>query len=202
MARGPRYNVPFRRKREGKTDYKKRMRLVISRIPRLVIRPTNNHIIIQLIEAEPEGDLTLIYSNSSELKKIYKWKASCGNLPAAYLTGLTAGFKAIQKGSKRAILDTGLHTSSKGSRIYAALKGALDAGMEIPHGEEILPNEDRIKGKHISEHAKNLSDDSELYNKYFSDYISEGFDPTQFHEHFDEVKEKIVKEFSKVKAEA
>ena len=202
MARGPRYNLPFRRKREGRTDYKKRIRLVLSRIPRLVIRPTNKHIIVQLIEAKPEGDLILVSSSSSDLKKRYKWKAGCGNLPAAYLTGLMAGYKAIQKGSKRAVLDMGLHISSKGSRIYAALKGVLDAGIEVPHGEGILPDEDRIKGRHISEYAKKLSDDPELYNKHFSDYVSGGFDPKQLPEHFDDIKEKIVQEISKVKAEA
>ncbi|KON27259.1 50S ribosomal protein L18, partial [miscellaneous Crenarchaeota group archaeon SMTZ-80] len=67
MARGPRYNVPFRRKREGKTDYKKRMRLVLSEIPRLAIRPTNKHIMVQLIEARPEGDVTLVSASSVEL---------------------------------------------------------------------------------------------------------------------------------------
>ncbi len=113
-----------------------------------------------------------------------------------------AGFRALQEGSKRAILDTGLHISSKGTRIYAALKGVLDAGIEVPHGEEILPDEDRIKGKHISDYAINLSKDSELYNKHFSQYISEGFELKQLPEHFNEIKEKIIKDFEKVKAKA
>lgn len=201
MARGPRYNVPFRRKREGRTNYKKRVKLVLSRVPRLVIRPSNKHMIVQLFETKSNGDFVIASSNSSELKK-YKWKADCGNVPAAYLTGLIAGFKAIEKGAKKAVLDTGLNVSSKGSRIYAALKGALDAGMEIPHGKEILPDMDRIKGKHISDYAKILGENSELYNKQFSKYTSKGFDIQQLPETFEKIKGKIVQEHSKVRAKA
>lgn len=201
MARGPRYNVPFRRKREGKTDYKNRMRLVLSRTPRLVVRPTNKNIIVQLYEAKSNGDFVIASSNSNELKK-YDWKINFGNIPTAYLTGFIAGFKAVKKGMNKAVLDTGLNVSSKGSRIYAALKGALDAGMEIPHGEEILPDMDRIKGKHISDYAKTLSENTELYKKHFSKYIAEKLDPQKIPETFEKTKEKIAQEYSKVKAKA
>ena len=202
MARGPRYNVPFRRKREGKTDYKKRIRLVLSEMPRLTIRPTNKHIMVQLIEAKPEGDFTLISASSTELIKRYNWKANCGNLPAAYLTGLLAGYKARQKDFKKAVLDIGLHISSKGSRIYSALKGAIDAGMEIPHSEEILPNLERIQGKHILNYSEILKEKTDPDNKQFSKYVSKKFDPKGICDHFEEVKKKIMQEHSKVKSGA
>ncbi|MEM3078607.1 MAG: hypothetical protein QXR38_03830, partial [Nitrososphaerales archaeon] len=60
MARGADYNVPFRRKREKKTNYRKRRALVLSGLPRLVIRPTNKNIVVQIIEAKPEGDYALV----------------------------------------------------------------------------------------------------------------------------------------------
>ena len=49
MATGSRYFVPFRRRREGKTDYYQRTRLVVSDVPRMVVRKTNRHIIVQLV---------------------------------------------------------------------------------------------------------------------------------------------------------
>jgi large subunit ribosomal protein L18 len=69
------------------------------------------------------------------------------------LTGLLAGKRARDKKVKEVVLDLGLQTSTKGSRIYAALKGVLDAGIKVPHSEKILPDEDRIKGVHISENT-------------------------------------------------
>jgi len=67
MATGPRYFVPFRRRKEGKTDYYKRMKLVVAESPRMVVRKSNRHIIIQLVKAEMDGDRTLVTANSAEL---------------------------------------------------------------------------------------------------------------------------------------
>ena len=77
------------------------------------------------------------------------WSGSTGNLPAAYLTGYLAGKRAAKKGVNEAVLDIGLQKPVKGAACFATLKGLLDAGLEIPYGEEILPSEDRLKGKHI-----------------------------------------------------
>ena len=79
------------------------------------------------------------------------WKHHCGNIPAAYLAGLLLGKKALEKKINDAVLDMGLQTSTKGNRIYAFLKGVLDAGINVPHSPEVLPDENRIKGSHISE---------------------------------------------------
>ena len=56
---------------------------------------------------------------------------------------------AISAGHNEAILDIGLAASTSGNRVFAALKGMVDAGMEIPHGEDVLPDDDRINGSHI-----------------------------------------------------
>lgn len=148
MAKGPTYKVKFRRRREGKTNYYRRRRLLLSRKPRLVVRKTNTRTIVQVVNAQVTGDVTLASAISSELTN-YGWNAGIGNLPAAYLTGLLAGRRALERGVTTAVLDLGLHPPIRGSKIYAALKGAVDAGLEIPHNPEILPSEDRLTGKHI-----------------------------------------------------
>ncbi len=148
MTQGPTYRVKFRRRREGRTDYYRRRRLLLSRQPRLVIRKTNTRTIVQIIEATVNGDRTLASAVSSELLKM-GWNVGIANLPAAYLTGLLAARRAKIRGITKAVLDIGLNPPIKGCKIYAALKGVLDAGIEVPHDEDILPAEDRIIGKHI-----------------------------------------------------
>jgi large subunit ribosomal protein L18 len=141
--------MQFKRRREKKTNYKKRLALLKSGKTRLVIRKSLSNVSVQFINFKSEGDETIVSASSTELKKL-GWNRT-GNTPAAYLTGLLAGKKAKDKKIEKAILDLGLQTSTKGSRIYAALKGVLDSGIKVPHSEDILPSEDRIKGKHISE---------------------------------------------------
>ena len=197
MAKGPSYNVPYRRRREGKTDYHRRKKLLISGLPRLVARKTNKHIIAQIVEASIEGDRVLASAHSSELRKKFGWLGSLKNLPAAYLTGLLCGYRALKRNVKKAILDIGLQTPSKGARVFAVMKGCIDAGIEIPHGEEILPSEERIKGQHISDYASMLSSTPEVYSKRFSEYISRGLRPENIVEHFSAVKKKIETKFRK-----
>ncbi|MEM5778506.1 MAG: 50S ribosomal protein L18 [Candidatus Aenigmatarchaeota archaeon] len=140
---------PLKRRSKKKTNYKKRLALLKSRKTRLVIRKSLSNISVQFINYKPEGDETVVSANSVELKK-FGLKHG-GNLPAAYLTGFLAGKRAKDKNIQEAVLDIGLQTSTKGSRIYAALKGVLDSGINVPHSKEVLPTEDRIRGKHISE---------------------------------------------------
>lgn len=159
MSTGPTNIVAKKRRREGKTDYKKRLSLIASGKPRLVIRRSLNNMNVQLIEYQEEGDKILASSNSRELIKL-GWKHSRGNIPAAYLTGFLLGNKAKSKSIKEAVLDMGLYQSVKGNVIYAALKGALDAGLNIPHDKKILP-EGRISGEHLKNPAavkKDLED--------------------------------------------
>ena len=143
MAQGPTYRVKFRRRREGKTNYYRRRRLLLSRQHRLVVRKTNTQIIVQVINAKVVGDITEASAISKELAE-YGWVSSSSNMPASYLTGLLAGLRAKSRGIKRAILDIGLNPPVRGSRIYSALKGVLDAGIDVPHSPDVLPEEDRI----------------------------------------------------------
>lgn len=146
MAKGPRYKVKQRRRREGTTNIRKRLALIKSGKPRLVARVSSNMIIAQIIEYSREGDKTLVNTSSLELKK-YGYKGHKGNVSAAYLTGLLCGVKAIKKKVNEVVLDTGLHTPVHGSNVFGILKGALDAGLSIPHDEKALPSEERIFSK-------------------------------------------------------
>ncbi len=146
------FTVGYARKRKGKTDYNKRLALLKSNKNRLVIRKSLNNINVQFVSLGASGDHVIISANSHELKK-YNWKFGFGNIPASYLTGYMCGVRAKSKNIKEAILDIGLQTG--GERLYAALKGVLDAGVNIPHSNEILPSENRIYGMHIIEFAKN-----------------------------------------------
>ncbi|MGZ4850456.1 MAG: 50S ribosomal protein L18, partial [Candidatus Bathyarchaeia archaeon] len=194
MARSSNYRVQLRRRREGKTDYQARKALVSSRKPRLVTRPANRNITIQILIAKPHGDEVLAAANSRELVKNYSWKAPTGNIPAAYLTGLLCGSKAKSNGIKEAILDIGLVAPTKGAKIFAALNGVLDAGIEIPHSEEKIVKE-RTKGEHIAQYAKSLGAGSEEYNAKFSKYKAKGVAPEKMPEHFTKVKAEIMDSF-------
>lgn len=147
-----RRTVPYRRKRDGKTNYRKRLELLKSRKNRLIIRKTNTSIIMQVVSYEADGDKVLVGLTSKKLAT-YGWKHSGKNLPAAYLTGMLLGKEAAKKGIKEAIVDLGLQTPIKGSRLYAALKGAADAGLDVHASEQVFPAEDRLSGKHIQNDA-------------------------------------------------
>ena len=194
MAKDSRYCVQLRRRKEGKTDYKARKALVISGKPRLVVRNTLKNVIAQIIVAKPHGDEVLVSAHSRELKK-YEWKAHAGNLPSAYLTGLLCGLKAKTQGVKEVILDIGLHSPSKGARVFAMLKGVLDAGVHVPHSEEKLPDEKRIEGEHIAHYAESLASNPEEYQSKFSKYLEQKLPPESLPKHFAKVKTEILAAF-------
>ena len=201
MATSPSYRVPFRRRRGGKTNYRLRKALVLSRLPRLVVRRTLKHINIQVVKAEASGDKVIVSAHSRELAKNYGWQGGCGNVPAAYLTGLLCGFKALAHGVKKTVLDLGLQSPSRGARVFAALKGVLDAGVSVPHSESVLPDETRIGGKHVVDYASQLSSNPDIYQKKFSNCLSRGLRPEQLSEHFSLTKEKIKSSFEEEKEE-
>jgi len=190
-----RRHVVFRRRREAKTDYRKRRGMILAGKPRFVVRTSLKHVNVQVINAEPEGDKTLTSAHSSQLGK-FGWKATRGNTPAAYLTGFLAGLKALSIGVKEAFLDVGLRKPSKGSKIFAALKGATDAGLKIPHDEKIFPEDARIAGGHIASFTEKLSKEKpEIYKTRFSQYLKNKMAPEKLPDHFVEVKEKISASF-------
>ncbi|WP_254761647.1 50S ribosomal protein L18 [Natrinema marinum] len=181
MATGPRYKVPMRRRREVRTDYHQRLRLLKSGKPRLVARKSNKHTTAQLITPGPQGDETLASAHSSDLAE-YGWDAPTSNISAAYLTGLLAGTRAVEAGLEEAVLDIGLNTATPGNKVFAVQEGAIDAGLEIPHNDSVLADWSRTRGEHIAEYAEQL--DESLY--------SGEFDATELPEHFDEVREAIL----------
>ncbi len=198
MARGPKYKVPRRRRREGKTNYYKRYIMVKSgKKIRAVVRKTNQYFIVQIIQFAPQGDKTLVDVHSKTLFKL-GWKGDPNNTPAAYLTGLIAGLKAKKLGIKYAIPDIGLHRPVPGARVFAAIKGLRDAGIEVPASEKVLPSEDRIRGEHIAKYAELLAiQDPERFKRQFSRVLARGLDPRELPKHFEEVKERILKEFGR-----
>jgi large subunit ribosomal protein L18 len=171
----------MRRRREARTDYHQRLRLLKSGKPRLVARKSNKHMTAQLIVTGPQGDQTIASAHSSDLEE-FGWEAPTSNLPAAYLTGLLAGKRAIAAGLEEAVLDIGLNTATPGSKVFAVQEGAIDAGVEIPHNDSVLAEWERTRGEHIAEYADQLED-----GLYGGD-----FDATELPTHFDEVREELM----------
>ena len=128
-----------RRRRERKTDYKARFALLKSGKPRLVIRKTNKYIIAQIVETNLAQD-KIVYGTTSKQLLSQGWSksGSLKSLKAAYQIGFLLGQKMKGKVDEL-ILDTGMHRNIHKSRIYAVLKGAVDAGLNIPHNKDVLP---------------------------------------------------------------
>jgi large subunit ribosomal protein L18 len=195
VARNSRYCTKFRRRREGKTDYRARKAFILSGKPRLVARTSINNTTAQIILAKPTGDQVLVSAHSRELTKKYGWKAPRGNLPAAYLTGFLCGLKAKAHGVGEAILDMGLYPPSQGARVFAVLKGVLDAKVNVPHSEQKLPDEKRIGGEHIAKYAEGLASNAEEYQGKFSKYLEQKIRPETLPKHFAKVKSDMVVAF-------
>ena len=150
MAKGPRYKVPFRRRREGKTDYRHRANLLKGEVPRAVVRITNTQTIIQIVDFHMDGDRVLASAVSRELLKM-GWKGAHSNTTASYLTGYIAGKRALKAGVEEAVLDIGLKSKVHGSKTFAAMKGMVDAGLYVPHDDSVLPAENRLNGEAFGE---------------------------------------------------
>lgn len=174
--RGPGARLPLKRRRLGVTDYRLRTRLLRSGLPRLAVRISNKHVCAQVLIAELGGDKTVASAHSGELMR-YGWRLSGKSLSAAYLVGLLAGYRALGKGVKSAVLDMGLRTPTGGSRVFAALKGALEAGLEVPHGPETLPEDSRLEGEHVSRYLKAVAAAEQPRLRQFSRYIGAGVPP-------------------------
>jgi len=216
-----RFQVKFRRRREGKTDYYARKRLVVQaknkyNTPkyRMIVRCSNKDICCQIAYARLEGDRVLAAAYSHELPR-YGVKVGLTNYSAAYCTGLLLARRVLQKlnldslyegqtkvdgdhfmvedaadgpGAFRACLDTGLARTSTGARIFGAMKGAVDGGIDIPHSTKRFPGYDdeakefnaethrkHIFGIHVSDYMKHLlEEDEDAYKKQFSAYIKAG----------------------------
>jgi len=216
-----RYQVKFRRRREAKTDYYARKRLIIQdknkyKTPkyRLVVRVTNKDIITQIIAADINHDVVLASAYAHELPR-YGIKLGLTNYAAAYSTGLllarrvNARFNLKYEGNTdingedynveaeedsakpfKALLDVGLARTTSGARVFGALKGATDGGLDVPHNDHRFPGSKREAGEwqtapdvhrkyifagHVSEYMKHLQEeDEERYTKQFKRYIAAG----------------------------
>ena len=155
MKQGPRYKVPFRRRREARTDYRSRYRLLQSRLPRVVVRKSLRNTIVQVVEFSSVGDQVIATAFSKELAE-FEWKENGGNLPSAYLTGYLAGKRTLAASRTQCVLDVGLAAPTPGSSFYAAMQGMIDAGVTVPHGEGLFPDPSRLTGKHIREEVPML----------------------------------------------
>lgn len=150
MATGPRYKVAFRRRREGRTNYYTRKKLLSSQETRAVVRRSNKNITVQFVDFTMEGDVVMAAADTKQLKKL-GWEHSCSSIPAAYLVGYAAGLRAKKAEIEYAVLDLGMQNPQHGGVLFAVAKGIIDAGLEVPVSEDVLPAEDRINGKHIDE---------------------------------------------------
>lgn len=219
-----RYQVKYRRRREGKTDYYARKRLVAqdknkynSPKYRLVVRLTNSDVVAQIVYSKIEGDFVMAAAYSHELKR-YGISVGLTNYAAAYATGLLLARRLLNKlgldkkyaGNTKidgndysvepladgpnpfqAYLDVGLQRTTTGSKIFAAMKGACDGGLEIPHSPSRFvgfSKDDKglkadvlrkhIFGGHVADYMKSLRDDNGIkYQKHFADYIKGGIKP-------------------------
>jgi large subunit ribosomal protein L18 len=140
--------VQFRRRRENKTNYTSRARKLSGRMARLVVRRSNRYLIAQIVTSQTAQDKVIFTVNSKELTE-YGWPemTSIKNLAAGYLLGVLVAAKAKKNNIEKATLDLGLFRSTKGNKLYAIAKGAIDAGLDVPHSKEILPPMDRIERK-------------------------------------------------------
>lgn len=242
-----RYQVKFRRRREGRTDYRQRKRLCTQdknkyQTPkyRLVVRFTNKFVICQIAYSLIDGDRILCQANSAELPR-YGLSVGLKNYAAAYCTGLLVARRLLEKiglgdvyegntevdgevvstefGKKtyfvdevdedkrpfRALLDVGCRTTSTGCRIFGALKGAADGGLDIPHSHKRFPGYDRdekeydadmhrerIFGGHVGEYMEYLEEeDNTKFQAQFAKYIEEDVQADGLEELYEGVHEKI-----------
>ena len=182
MAKNTVYTVKYRRKREVRTNYKKRLALLKSRMPRLIIRKSNNALTLQVAEYHPDGDKILFSFVSTNLEK-FNWKFSKKSLPASYLSGLALGKMIKQHKIENLVVDLGLQVPHQKSKLYAAIKGIIDAGVNLNVDEKVFPSEERLNGTHIVNN--NVTS--------FTGYEKKKLNKNQMPEIFNEVKNTIMK---------
>jgi len=177
------YSRIRRRRASALTNYRKRIALLKSRMPRLVARKTNRGIILQIINYEKDGDRVIASVNSKELKTI-GWSPR-GNIPTAYLSGMLLAKKAKSLSIGKLVLDTGLARPSKFNALFAAAKGCSDNGINVINSIEF--DENRLSGKHIASYAKSVNKEATRFSKYYK----ENFDPKQMDLLFEQAKNRI-----------
>jgi large subunit ribosomal protein L18 len=112
------------------------------------VRISRGRVLVAVTGYDPAGDRVIAAAESAELRAL-EYSGSLVSTPASYLTGYLAGLRAKSAGTTEAVLDAGLRRPTKGGRLLGALKGLLDAGVAIPHGEGAFPKADRLNGTHL-----------------------------------------------------
>jgi len=182
------YKALLRRRRDGKTDYRRRRQLVVGRRPFVTVFVGGKNVLVQIHEAKPQGDLVLVSSHSKQLERM-GWRASRKSIPASYLTGYLAGLKAITRGVGETVLYTGVKNFVAGSRVAAAVKGLRDAGLKVLSDPATFPSEERLRGEHVSRYLESIKSPT----TQFSALVNKGFDAQKFRAHIDELKSTIMK---------
>ena len=144
--------VTKRRRRKMKTDYLLRVGLLKSGKERILFRKTNRYVIGQCIKTENAKDKVILGVTSKDLIK-YGWPqekaGSLKSIPACYLTGILLGKKVLKKAkSKEYVFDIGMLRHIKKSKVYAFLKGTIDAGLKLNADKGIFPDEKKLTGEY------------------------------------------------------
>ncbi|MGC8599887.1 MAG: 50S ribosomal protein L18 [Nitrososphaeria archaeon] len=181
--------MTFKRRLQFKTDYKKRKKALVSRLPLVYMFKSNKNIWAHVIRPTKKGDITVVQANSKELEKL-GWKFSRKNYPAAYLVGLLLGKRAVANGIEEAIYYSGVRNFIAKSKATAFLKGVTDAGLKVRVDEEIFPDEGVIKGEQIVGYAKKLLE-SGYSGPQFARVMKE---IENLSEVFESIKKKIMEE--------
>lgn len=144
--------VDKRRRRECKTDYLSRRKLLQGEKPRIAFRKTNKYVTAQYIVSKEAQDSIKIGLSSKDLLKFGWPKENSGalkSLPASYLLGLLIGERIIKEKLESPILDFGMIRTIHKNRLFAFVKGLKDAGIKIKCPEEAFPSQERLDGEHL-----------------------------------------------------
>lgn len=171
MTKTSTYQPPFRRRMEGRTNYVKRLAFVKSGLTRAVVRKSTNNLSVQFMRTEHGKDSVLAAAHTKELST-YAYKGHGGNIPAAYLTGYLAGKKVLaQQKDAEIIVDLGIQPAIHGTRLFAAIKGMVDAGAKVKVDPVSFPKTDRLVGKHVDAFAQ--KEPSKMNRNQFALYLTE-----------------------------
>lgn len=181
------YIATSKRRRKGKTDYRTRKNVIISKQNLVTIRISDRNASVQIATPRIGGDNVIVAAHSGELKKM-GWRGSGKSIPSVYLTGLLAGKRAGEAGVESAIVYSGIETLRAGSRLAAAVKGVIDGGVKVPVDEEVLPPKERIEGEHISKYASSTAGSE---TSQFSTWKQSKLSAESFGDHFGEILAKI-----------
>ncbi len=151
-----------RRRREGKTNYNRRLKLLKGDLPRIIFRKTNKYIITQYVTSTSAQDKVEFGVTSKDLLEFgwpKEFEGSLKSIPASYLTGFLIGKKIAEKKVKIPTADFQMYGKLHKTRAYAFMKGLIDAGVKLKYKKEIFPDEETITGKHLKK------DFSKIFNE-------------------------------------